>query len=51
MDPCGTPHRRPAEVENLPRTLTRNFLLDRYDLYQSTTSREDPNDGIFRSNI
>ena len=47
MDPCGTPHRRSAEVENL----TWNFLLNKFDLYQSITLREIPNDDIFRSNI
>ena len=51
MDPCGTPHRKSEEVENLSWKFTWNFLLDRYDLYQSITSRENPNDGIFRSNI
>ena len=47
MDPCGTPHRRSAEVENL----IWNFLLNKFDLYQSITLRENPNDDIFRSNI
>ena len=51
MSPCGTPNCKSAEVENLSRTFTRNFLLDRYDLYQSIASRENPNDGIFRSDI
>ena len=50
MDPCGTPHCKSAEVENLSSVFTWNFLLGRYDLYQSITSREDLNDGIFRSN-
>ena len=30
---------------------TWNFLLDRYDLYQSRTLCENPNNAIFRSNI
>ena len=51
MDSCGTPHRRPTEVENLSWTLTWNFLQDRYELYQSITSRENRHDSIFRSNI
>ena len=51
MDPCRTPHRKSAEIETLSWVFTWNFLLDRYDLYQSITSREKPNDGIFRSNI
>ena len=41
MDPCGTPHCKSAEVENLSSVFTWNFLLGRYDLYQSITSRED----------
>ena len=51
MDPCGTPHCKSAEVENLSSVFTWTFLLGRYDLYQSITSREDLNDGIFRSNV
>ena len=51
MDPCAIPHRKSAEVENLSWTFTWNFLQDRYDLYQSIASRENPNDDIFRSNI
>ena len=51
MNPCGTPYRKLAEVENLSWTFTWNFLLDKYDLYQTITSRENPNNGIFRSNI
>ena len=51
MDPCGTPHCKSADVENLPLTFTWNFLLDRYDLYQSVTSRQNPKDGIFKSDI
>ena len=32
-------------------TQITEVLLERYDLYQSITSSENPNDGIFRSNI
>ena len=51
MDPCGTPYRKSPEDEDLSWIFTWNFLLDKYDLYHSITSRENPNDGIFRSNI
>ena len=51
MDPCEILHRRSAKVENLSWTLTWNFQLDSYDLYQSITSPENPNDDYFRSNI
>ena len=51
MDPCGTPHRKSTEVENMSWIFTWNFLLDRYDLYQSITLHENPNNSIFRSNI
>ena len=49
MYPRGTPYRK--SVMSLSWTFTWNFQLDRYDLYQSITSRENPNDGILRSNI
>ena len=51
MDPCGTLQCKSAEVESFSWTFTWNFLLDRHDLYQTITSRENPKDGIFRSNI
>ena len=51
MDTCETPRRRSAHVESLSWTLTCNFLLDMYDFYQSRASYENPNGGIFRSNI
>ena len=51
MDSCGTLHCKLSEVVNFLWTFTWNFLLDRYDLYQSITSRENPSDDIFRSKI
>lgn len=51
MDPCGTPHRGSAVVENLLWTFTWNYLLSRYYLNQSTTLFENPSKGNCLSKI
>ena len=49
MDTCRTPHRKLADVENLPWTFLWDFLLDRYNLNQLVTSFENSNAGTFCS--
>ena len=40
IEPCGTPHFRSAGSENADSTLTKNVLLDKYDLNQDMVSFE-----------
>ena len=47
MDPCGTPHRKSGDAENLSLILSCNFLLDWYGLRQSITSFENPGENTF----